>query len=145
MDQELKVKVDDACRAAEEFTKLYYENLDRRRHMMSKYYLDCGVVVWNGNGVIGKDMIQNLFMELPASESTLTSVDSHPILDAAVGTQQTVLIQVAGFIKFQDKLVQPFQQNFMVTAEGDKWKIVNDCFRFQEVIEPSEDAKPRLH
>ncbi|XP_046390290.1 NTF2-related export protein isoform X2 [Ischnura elegans] len=118
-----------------------------RRHimkLMSKFYLDTGVMVWNGNGAVGKEMIQKLFMELPASESSLTSMDSHPMLDAAVGTQQTVLIQVAGFIKFQDKLGLPFQQNFMVTAEGDKWKIVNDCFRFQEVVESLGGGKPKF-
>ncbi|KAG8224229.1 hypothetical protein J437_LFUL002685 [Ladona fulva] len=167
MDQEHKVKIDDACRAAEEFTNLYYENLDRRRHLMSKFYLDTGVMVWNGNGVNGKDMIHKLFMELPASESNLLSVDSHPILgktnciyvtgndfrflqlipvhlDAAVGNQRTVLIQAAGFVTFQGKAGVPFQQNFMVTAEGDKWKIVSDCFRFQEVVQMPAESKAKF-
>lgn len=31
--QTLKGKVDQACRTADEFTKLYYESVDKRRHV----------------------------------------------------------------------------------------------------------------
>lgn len=31
--QELRTKIDQACRTAEEFTKLYYESLDKRRYV----------------------------------------------------------------------------------------------------------------
>lgn len=136
MEQDLKGKIDQACHTAEEFTKLYYESMDKRRHLMSRYYLDSGasVLVWNGNGVVGKDEIQKFFMTLPTSEHTLTSLDAQPVLDAAVGNQLTFLILVSGFVKFQDKLTRPFQQNFMITAQGDKWKIASDCFRLQEPV-----------
>ena len=33
--QELREKIDQACRTAEEFTKVYYESLDKRRHVSS--------------------------------------------------------------------------------------------------------------
>ena len=33
MFQEIKSKVDDTCEAAEEFVKLFYEVLDKRRHV----------------------------------------------------------------------------------------------------------------
>lgn len=59
--------------------------------------------------------------------------------DSAVGGQPTFLIQVSGTVKFQDKSPKSFQQTFMVTAQGDKWKIVSDCFRLQEPI--STDQK----
>lgn len=134
MEQDLKNKIDQACHTAEEFTKLYYESVDKRRHLMSRYYLDTGVLVWNGNGTVGKDLIQKFFEGLPPSEHTLTSLDSQPVLDIAVANQLTFLILVCGFVKFQDKLSRPFQQNFTVTAQGDKWKIVSDCFRLQEPV-----------
>jgi len=47
---------------------------------MSRYYLDTGVLVWNGNGTVGKDMIQKFFEGLPPTEHTLTSLDSQPVL-----------------------------------------------------------------
>lgn len=48
--------------------------------LMSRYYLDSGVLVWNGNGTVGKDLIQKFFEGLPPSEHTLTSLDSQPVL-----------------------------------------------------------------
>lgn len=44
------------------------------------------------------------------------------------------MILVCGFVKFQERVSRPFQQNFMITAQGDKWKIVSDCFRLQEPV-----------
>lgn len=35
--QELRSKIDTACRTAEEFTKLYYESLDKRRYVSYTY------------------------------------------------------------------------------------------------------------
>lgn len=52
----------------------------------------------------------------------------------AVGDQLTFIIQVCGIIKYQDKPPKSFQQNFVITAQGDKWKIVSDCFRLQEPL-----------
>jgi hypothetical protein len=56
------------------------------------------------------------------------------ISDMAVGNQLTFMIVVCGFVKFQDKVSHPFQQNFTVTAQRDKWKIASDCFRLQEAM-----------
>jgi len=36
--------------------------------------------VWNGNGTVGKDLIQKFFEGLPPTEHTLTSLDSQPVL-----------------------------------------------------------------
>jgi NTF2-related export protein 1/2 len=47
---------------------------------MSRYYLDTGVLVWNGNGTVGKDLIQKFYEGLPPTEHTLTSLDSQPVL-----------------------------------------------------------------
>lgn len=33
LSQDLKTKIDQACRTAEEFTRLYYETLDKRRYV----------------------------------------------------------------------------------------------------------------
>lgn len=58
--------------------------------------------------------------------------------DGAVGNKTAYVIQTAGSVKFQghsDKRM--FYQTFTITNEGDKWKIVSDCFRFQEYVEGS--------
>ncbi|XP_022909324.1 NTF2-related export protein [Onthophagus taurus] len=136
--QSLKGKIDQAVRTAEEFTKLYYDTVDKRRHCIAKLYLDNGLLTWNGNGISTSDRIQKFYMDLPSSEHCVITLDSQPILDAAVNGQLTFLIQVSGTVKYQDKLPKTFQQNFVITAQGDKWKIVNDCFRLQEPLNASD-------
>ncbi|XP_060521119.1 NTF2-related export protein [Cylas formicarius] len=129
-----KAKVDQACRIAEEFTKIYYETVDKRRHLMSKLYLETGLLSWNGNGIKGNDRIQKFLMELPPSDHNTVTLDAQPVLDSAVSGQLTFIIQTSGTVKYQDKTPKTFQQNFVVTAQGDKWKIVTDCFRIQEPL-----------
>jgi len=101
---------------------------------MSRLYLDNGLLVWNGNGASGKDNIQKYFQDLPTTEHSLTTLDAQPIVDEAVSQQLTYLIQASGTVKFQNKPSKPFQQTFMITAQGDKWKIANDSFRLQEAM-----------
>ncbi|KAK5642777.1 hypothetical protein RI129_008944 [Pyrocoelia pectoralis] len=131
---ELKAKIDQSCRTAEEFTKLYYESTDKRRHLISKLYLDNGLLTWNGNGIIGNERIQKFYMELPSTDHVITTLDAQPILDNAVNGQLSFLIQVSGTVKYQDKTPKTFQESFVITAQNDKWKIVSDCFRLQEPL-----------
>ncbi|RZB41724.1 NTF2-related export protein [Asbolus verrucosus] len=138
MTQIVKSKIDQACRVAEEFTKLYYETSDKRRHLMSRLYLDSGLLAWNGNGINGNERIQKFFIDLPTSDHTINTLDAQPILDSAVNGQLTFMIQVSGTVKYQDRVPKSFQQNFIITAQGDKWKIVSDCFRLQEPLSNNE-------
>ncbi|XP_011502461.1 PREDICTED: NTF2-related export protein isoform X3 [Ceratosolen solmsi marchali] len=124
MEEELRAKIDQACRTAEEFTKLYYESLDKRRYLMSRLYMDTAILIWNGNGIEGKDQIQNFWTELPSSDHSVITLDAQPIT-----------VKVSGQVKYQDKAPKTFNQNFLITALGDKWKIVSDCFRTQEALE----------
>ncbi|XP_058056957.1 NTF2-related export protein [Anopheles bellator] len=134
LDQVMRTKIDTACTTAEEFTKLYYESVDKKRHQMARLYMDNGILVWNGNGSSGKERIEKFFQELPRSEHTVSTLDAQPIVDESVSTQPTFLVQVSGTARFQDNPTKPFQQTFMITAEGDKWRIVSDCFRLQDGI-----------
>jgi NTF2-related export protein 1/2 len=113
---------------------LYYDSLDKKRHQVSKLYLENATFVWNGNASIGKDNIQKFFQELPSSEHQMTTVDAQPIIDNTVSQTFTFLVQVSGTVKYQDSPSRAFQQTFMLTAQQDKWKIVNDCFRLQDGI-----------
>ncbi|XP_053690476.1 NTF2-related export protein-like [Sabethes cyaneus] len=128
IDSELRTKIDTACQTAKEFTKLYYETVDNKRHQMARLYMDDGLLVWNGHGATGKDKIQAYFQQLPRSEHTMNTLNADPIVDEAVPSQVTLIIQVSGYVKFLANPARPFQQTFMVTAQGDKWKIANDCY-----------------
>ncbi|XP_053994061.1 NTF2-related export protein isoform X2 [Hylaeus anthracinus] len=135
MDQDLKSKIDQACRTAEEFTKLYYESLDKRRYHISRLYLDTATLIWNGNGIEGKDNIQKFWTDLPPSVHNVFVLDAQPITGPEVANQLTFLVKVGGQVRYDDKALKPFNQSFLITAMGDKWKIVSDCFRIQEIPE----------
>lgn len=96
--------------------------------------MDNGVVVWNGNGANGKEQIEKFFNDLPRTEHTISTLDAQPIVDDSVSTQMTFLVQVSGTARLKDGPLKPFQQTFMITAQGDKWRIVSDCFRLQDGI-----------
>ncbi|XP_011166085.1 NTF2-related export protein [Solenopsis invicta] len=134
MDQDLKSKIDQACRTAEEFTKLYYESLDKRRHLISRLYMDSATLIWNGNGVTGKDNIQKFWTDLPSSEHSIHTLDAQPIAGPEVANQFTLLVKVGGQVKYNEKAPKSLNQTFLLTAMGDKWKIVSDCFRAQELL-----------
>ncbi|EDW31304.1 GL11070 [Drosophila persimilis] len=133
MNNELKIKVERCAHTAEDFTRLYYASFDNRRHQLGRLYLDNAVFSWNGNGANGRQMIERYFLELPSSSHQMNTLDAQPILDAAVGIQLTYLVMASGTVKYQDQPTRNFQQAFIVTAEGDKWKIASDCYRLQEV------------
>ncbi|XP_053661760.1 NTF2-related export protein [Anopheles marshallii] len=134
VDTEMRSKIDTVCTTAEAFVKLYYDHVDKKRQHMGPLYMDTGLLVWNGNGAKGKEEIQKYFHDLPRSEHTVISIDAQPIVDDAVSSQLTFVMQVAGMVKFHEHPAKPFQQTFMITAQGDKWKIVSDCFRLQDGI-----------
>lgn len=134
MDEDLKSEVDQACRTAEDFAKHYYENLDKRRHLILRMYMDTSVLVWNGTGTTGKEQIGKFLMDLPVSEHTLWSLDSQRVFAPVSNNKLAYLIKVSGNVKFQSRTPKPFSQTFMITNHDDKWKIVTDCFRFQEPV-----------
>ncbi|XP_072399475.1 NTF2-related export protein [Diabrotica undecimpunctata] len=131
---DLRLKIDQACKVAEDFTKLYYDTLDKRRHLIARLYLETGLLSWNGNGVTGNENILKFMIDLPPSSFTIQTLDAQPVLDTVVNGQLTFIIQVTGNVKYQDKTPKTFQQNFIITAQGDKWKIVSDCMRLQEPL-----------
>ncbi|XP_061942410.1 NTF2-related export protein isoform X5 [Apis cerana] len=93
---DLKTKIDQACRTAEEFTKLYYESLDKRRYLISRLYLDTATLIWNGNGIEGKDNIQKFWTDLPPSDHSVFTLDAQPITGPEVADQLTFLVKVGG-------------------------------------------------
>ncbi|XP_067141915.1 NTF2-related export protein 2 [Centruroides vittatus] len=133
-----KVKIDQACQSGEEFAKKFYETFDKRRHVVSKLYLDAANVTWNGNSVSGKENIGKFFESLPPSESTVTCIDAQPINDQFVQGQTTVLITAAGTMNFSGRSPYLFSESLLITAqqseEGHVWKVVSDCFRFHEPL-----------
>ncbi|EEC12365.1 putative p15-2B protein [Ixodes scapularis] len=125
-------KDDQATKAGEEFAKLFYDTLEKRRHLLSNLFLDTANVLWNGNAYSGKADIGKFYEGLPTCETDLAACDSQPIRDDFVQGQTTIHVIAAGRIKFSGKRWTPFSESFLLTAQGTVWKIVVDTFRFQE-------------
>nr|XP_045017180.1 NTF2-related export protein 2-like [Jaculus jaculus] len=136
MSVEFKTYIDQACRAAEEFTNIYYETMDRRRHALARLYLDKATLIWNGNVVKGLEALNNFFEMLPSSDFQVNMLACQPVHEQATQAQSTVLVVTYGTVKFDGNKQHYFNQNFLLTAQTNLgspvWKIASDCFRFQE-------------
>lgn len=125
---------EQACISGGEFVKLYYETLDSRRHMLSKLYMEDATMSWNGNGVQGNQQIKKFYEELPNCETTVNCVDAQALIEEIALKQTTIVVLVLGAIRFDNKPMRTFQQNFMLTVQNGNWNVVTDCFRFQETV-----------
>ena len=47
--------------------------------LLSKLYMDTGLLIWNGNSVMGCMEIQQFLEKLPASEHHIVSLDAQPM------------------------------------------------------------------
>lgn len=95
--------------------------------------MDNAIAVFNGNSTTGKENIQTFIQGLPTTEHTVTTLDAQPvIIDDTPSNQKTLLIMVSGMFRIQNNSGKQFQQTFVISAQGDKWKIVSDCFRIQD-------------
>ncbi|XP_048370976.1 NTF2-related export protein 2 [Sphaerodactylus townsendi] len=134
---DFKTYVDQACKAAEEFTNIYYDTMDKRRRVLTRMYLDKATLVWNGNAVSGQEGLADFFETLPSSEFHVSVFDCQPVHEQATQSQATVLVVTSGIVKFEGSKMQTFNQNFLLTAQTTNnntvWKIASDCFRSHDV------------
>lgn len=125
-------KINQAVRTAEEFSNIYYKKMDTDRHTIDKMYHENATMTWNGNPIDGLSNIQKFCIEkIPKSSTFVNSLDAQPVHDTAVAGQTTVLVTVAGTVKYGATQPVGFQQNFLITAKDAKWKVVTDTFRSQ--------------
>ena len=126
------VKANQATSTAETFSQLYYKKMDQERHTIDRMYHENATMTWNGNPIEGIQNIQKFCLErIPKSSTFVQSLDAQPVHDSAVGGQTTVLVTVAGTVKYGHTQPVNFQQNFLITAKDSKWKVVTDTFRSQ--------------
>ncbi|CAH1777046.1 unnamed protein product, partial [Owenia fusiformis] len=125
-------KIDQANEAGEAFSKLYYENFDKRRQVLGKMYMDTATMVWNGNGVTGTTDILKFIEDLPSSEHKVESLDCQPLGDHVTKGQTSIIVTTMGSVKYEGNTAKMFNQNFMLTSQENVWKVVSDTFRTSE-------------
>ena len=144
-------KINQAVATAETFSNLYYKKMDNERHTIDKMYHENATMTWNGNPIEGIQNIQKFCLDnIPKTSTYVQSLgtifnfiilqkmpddllfsDAQPVHDSAVSGQTTVLVTVAGTVKYGHSQPVGFQQNFLITAKEAKWKVVTDTFRSQ--------------
>lgn len=133
---EIKMMNNNSCEYAKQFVNIYYEKLDKSRSTFEKLYHDNANLVWNGNIMMNKDKIFELYKNLPISETILTTVDAHPVSYMEnTENKKMLFITCVGTIKFSNQNPKTFSQNFVLVAETETenknvWKIISDTFRF---------------
>ncbi|KAL8590926.1 hypothetical protein ACOMHN_005249 [Nucella lapillus] len=132
-ETELQDKAEQATQAAKEFTNIYYEYFDKKRHALKNLYLDKASAVWNGRTVSGREAIMRFLEDLPTSLSSLISWDSHPVDESAFENQTTIVVTTFGRVQFTENKTKSFYQTFLLSSKDNVWKIVSDNFRFVEV------------
>lgn len=130
--EDIQMKVEQACQAGQDFYRLYYDTIDKKRHLLTKLYLDTGEATWNGNNLKGKEAILKFFEELPTTEHKVESLDCHPLSAEISGGQFTIIVKTYGTVKYPNSSLKSFHQVFILTSENNKWKIISDTFRFQD-------------
>ncbi|XP_008564886.1 PREDICTED: NTF2-related export protein 2 [Galeopterus variegatus] len=110
--------------------------MDKRRWALTRLYQDTATLIWNGNVVTGMQALTNFFEMLPSSEFQVNMLDCQPVHEQAAQSQTTVLVVTSGTVKFDGNRQHYFNQNFLLTAQctsnNNVWKIISDCFRFQD-------------
>ena len=97
--------------------------------VMSGLYSSKSVVIWNGNMKSGSSNIMEFYLSLPGSNHRLTTFDCQPVLSSSATT--SVMVCCRGSVKFDGQPSEKlFSQNFLLSKEGEVWKVVSDCFRF---------------
>lgn len=90
-------------------------------------------MVWNGHPKTGSTDIATFYQSLPGSQHTVTAYDCQPIQDGQ--GQSSVLVVCQGLVKFDGQNNEDlFSQNFILTKQGDVWKVGSDCFRFLDQL-----------
>lgn len=126
----MSLSVDAYCKAGEEFCRIYYDFMDKKRHMLSKLFDEQCVSIWNGNDLRGSnDVIIKFIVDLPPTEHDIRSIDAQLIQNDNF-PQNSVMITVVGTVKYKNNQTYNFHQFFIIIAKDNVWKVVSDVFRF---------------
>ncbi|ELU00043.1 hypothetical protein CAPTEDRAFT_106742, partial [Capitella teleta] len=127
--QEIKALSKAADTACEQFVKLYYETMEKRRHMVSKFYMDSSTLLWNGNPAKGLTEVTSFLENVPSTKYVIEGMDTHPMPGEPIVDQKSILVTTSGTVQYEDSNSKGFFQNFILTAQGTTWKIVSDSMR----------------
>jgi len=123
------LRVTQACDDARKFVDLYYQRLDKGRHLLGGLYHDQATLVWNGNSVASKAAILQFYEQLPISETELMSLDAQPVTEIHENPYTMITVTCSGRQKLGNNRPECFTETFLLVAENQVWKVISDAFR----------------
>ncbi|KHJ87761.1 nuclear transport factor 2 domain protein [Oesophagostomum dentatum] len=111
------------CKEASDFTKIFYDAMDRKRDKINYLYCDSGsTLVWNGNPVSGSDNIFRFISSLPETDHHLVSVDVQQINAGLPGSPDLLTVTTAGNVTLGGTM-HGFTHTFILMVEDGKYKM----------------------
>ncbi|KHJ89963.1 nuclear transport factor 2 domain protein [Oesophagostomum dentatum] len=118
------------CKEASDFTKIFYDAMDRKRDKINYLYCDSGsTLVWNGNPVSGSDNIFRFISSLPETDHHLVSVDVQQINAGLPGSPDLLTVTTAGNVTLGGTM-HGFTHTFILMVEDGKYKVRSERFRY---------------
>ncbi|XP_065582618.1 NTF2-related export protein-like isoform X1 [Artemia franciscana] len=125
-------RLSQSAEIAEKFVELYYDSMDKARQKLLMMYLDDATLSWNGNGGKGKAYVMNLILAIPPTQHEVASFDAVPMIVDPLPGRPSIMILVAGSVRFDKGKEKAFQQSFVLVIEEGKGRIYSDVFRLQD-------------
>ena len=127
---------------AEQFTLLFYRNLDGPRSQLRAFYRPTSTILWNGNAFIGGDAFTDFVMRFPPTSHEVHSFDCHPV-DSGIfsggpnlGEPLSMILVVSGSVRFGDEREKRgFSESFLLKADGEVFYVANHVNRL--IYKPS--------
>ncbi|KJH47410.1 nuclear transport factor 2 domain protein [Dictyocaulus viviparus] len=114
---------EEICKEASNFTKIFYDAMDRKRDKINYLYCDNeATLVWNGNAVTGCDNIFKFISSLPETDHHLVSVDVQRVNTGFPNSPDLLTVMTAGSVTLGG-IVHGFTHTFILMVEDGKYKL----------------------
>jgi NTF2-related export protein 1/2 len=121
---------------AEQFTQLFYRNIDGQRAQLRAFYRPTSTILWNGNAFIGGDAYTDFMARFPATSHEVNSFDCHPVDSAMLsgvpipGEPPSMILVVSGSVRYgEERERRGFSESFLLKADGDVFYVANHVNR----------------
>ena len=127
---------------AEQFTQLFYRNIDGQRAQLRAFYRPTSTILWNGNAFIGGDAYTDFMTRFPPTSHEVHSFDCHPVDSAMLsgvpipGEPPSMILVVSGNVRYgEEREKRGFSESFLLKADGEVFYVANHVNR--HIYKPS--------
>ncbi|KAI8900305.1 hypothetical protein BC833DRAFT_618608 [Globomyces pollinis-pini] len=120
--------IDITGKAADKFISSFYNSYDSKRNLVSSYYAEQSIMLWNGNPFSGSQQINTFILSFPTTEHVILSYDAQPI--PQLKDDMDFMLTVYGTVAYGKSKPKKFSEVFVLTKHNSQYLIGSDTFRF---------------